>query len=84
MIGEQRNLTAFHVLYVLITRLSENLYLFYCSLELAEFRNSKAWQRAALLFGIIFHLRESPGWAIVAAFASLFIIGVRYPQIAGL
>lgn len=27
-------------------------------LELAEFRNSKAWQRAVLLFGVIFHLRE--------------------------
>lgn len=27
-------------------------------LELAEFRNSKAWQRAVLLFGVIFYLRE--------------------------
>lgn len=58
MIVEQRNLTAFHFLYVLIIHLSENLYLVQFSSKLVEFRNSKAWQRTVLLFGIILHFRE--------------------------
>lgn len=58
MIVEQRNLTAFHFLCVLIIHLSENLYLFQFSQKLVEFKNSKAWQRTVVLFGIILHFRE--------------------------
>lgn len=42
MMVKQRNLTAFHFLYVLVIHLSENLYLFQFSQKLVEFKNSKA------------------------------------------
>ena len=58
MIVEQRNLTAFHFLCVLIIHLSENLYLFQFSQKLVEFKNSKTWQTAVLLLGIILHFKK--------------------------